>query len=277
MRRGGITETRIINDKMCRSDSSIVQTHTNNMFNSLTFMIHGGGDHGGGIAEALSALLGFIDKLTVMEPPEMFAALLPGIAAMQNIHPLLVHFPIAFLSAFFLLDLVGSLGNKPAWRNVASWLLYLGAAASIATATAGFIAAGTVPHGGDVHEIMEHHEHFGITVVVFALLLSAWRALKGGIIGGPANTLFLLLAAIMCGIMTLGADLGGLMVYRYGVSVAAVPVTEEALRHSHDGDEAHEHSAAPISVAPGHAHDHDDHDDHDHDHDHQHAHPAASE
>jgi len=285
------------------------------MFNSLTFMIHGGAEHGG-VAAAVSALLGFLEQLAGMEPPQIFAAVLPGIAAMQNIHPLLVHFPIAFLSTFFVLDLAGSLLKKPHWRSVAGGLLYLGAVASILTATAGFIAADSVPHGGDVHQIMEHHEHFGIAVVISALLLSAWRALKGGAIEGAANSLFLILAAIMCGIMVLGADLGGLMVYRYGVAVAAVPVTEEALMHSHGGEEAddheHEHEHGPMiepshdtqpdpthqhnddpAPEPAHDPDHEDahehthapgadpshphHHDHDPSHPHTHAHPAAGQ
>ncbi|MEC4749979.1 DUF2231 domain-containing protein [Methylomicrobium sp. Wu6] len=266
------------------------------MSDSLTFMIHGGADHGGGIAETVAVLLGFLEKLAGMEPPEIFAAVLPGIAAMQNIHPLLVHFPIAFLSAFFVLDLAGSLFKKANWRGVASWLLYLGAIASIFTATAGFIAANSVPHGENVHAIIERHEHFGITVVTFAVLLSAWRAFKGGAIEGAANSLFLILAAVMCGIMALGADLGGLMVYHYGVAVSAVPVSEEALMHNHDEDDhhdhghshdsesidqhgpvidpAHEHDPVPVPAGPEQTHDHQH--EHNHAHEHSHEHPAAS-
>jgi len=48
-------------------------------------------------------------------------------------------------------------------------------------------------------------------------------------------------AGIMCGIMALGADLGGLMVYRYGVAVSAVKVSPESLMHMHDGDDDHQH------------------------------------
>jgi uncharacterized membrane protein len=251
-------------------------------FNALTFMIHGGADHGGGIAAAVAGFLSFLEKLAGMEPPDMFAAVFPGLAALQNFHPTLVHFPIAFLSVFFVLDLAGSLLHKPNWRAVASWLLYLGALFAIFTAIAGLSAAESVPHGGNVHEIMERHEHFGITVVVLSLLLSGWRALKRGLIEGAANSLFLALAAVMVGVMTLGADLGGLMVYRYGVAVSAVPVTEEALKHSHSGEEAaHEHDHAPaadLDHDAGHTHEpapEPTHDHHQHDHEHTHDHPAA--
>ncbi|WP_236994034.1 DUF2231 domain-containing protein [Methylomicrobium sp. RS1] len=255
------------------------------LFHSLTFMVHGGADHGGGIAAAVAGLLNFLEKLAGMEPPEIFAAVFPGIESMQNIHPMLVHFPIAFLSAFFLLDLAGSLFRKPVWRAVASWLLYLGALTAIFTAAAGLIAANSVAHGGDVHGIMDRHEHFMLTVLILSLLLSAWRALQGGAIEGAANTLFLILAAVMAGVLVLGADLGGLMVYRYGVAVSAVPVTEEALMHSHSGEEAaHEHDhgpAADLDHDLGHAHEslpasEPAHDDHQHEHGHTHDHPPAS-
>jgi hypothetical protein len=41
--------------------------------------------------------------------------------------------------------------------------------------------------------------------------------------------------------MALGADLGGLMVYRYGVAVSSVEVSPEDLMHMHDGDDGHQH------------------------------------
>jgi len=146
---------------------------------------------------------------------------MPGIANMDNIHPMLVHFPIAFLSAFFVLDMLGALAKNQNWRNVAGWLLYFGTVSAVFTVTAGFIAASTVAHGVEAHAIMERHEHFGVSVLSLAILLSAWRVISGGITRGGANVFFLLLAALLCVLMALGADLGGLMVYHYGVAVDA--------------------------------------------------------
>ena len=206
------------------------------MNNFLSFQIHGGADHGGGIAEGIASLLAFFEGLTAHDSPGIFPALMPGLSSMDNIHPLLVHFPIAFLSAFFALDVVGTLAKKPQWRNVASWLLYLGTVAAVFTVTAGFIAAGSVAHGDDVHAIMERHEHFGVSVLSLATLLSAWRLKTGGVIEGGANSFFLILAALLCVLMMLGADLGGLMVYRYGVAVKAAQVQDIGV-HEH----VHEH------------------------------------
>ncbi len=228
------------------------------MNNFLSFQIHGNADHSGGIAESVSSLLAFFENLTTQGPGDIFSSLLPGIAGMDNIHPLLVHFPIAFLSVFFILDVIGTLAKKPQWRAVAGWFLYIGSIAAVFTVIAGFIAAGSVIHGGNVHEIMESHEHFGLSVLSLSIALSAWRIKSGGLIRGGANSLFLLLAAMLCVLMLLGADLGGLMVYQYGVAVKAVPVTEGGHDHEH-GDE-HHHADVP---EPEHEHEHE------HNHSHQ--------
>lgn len=88
-----------------------------NVSNFLSFQIHGGGDHGGGVASSVASFLSFIEGLLSKEPADLFPALMPGLASLDNIHPLLVHFPIAFLSAFFAMDLVGTLAKKNAMAH----------------------------------------------------------------------------------------------------------------------------------------------------------------
>ncbi len=203
------------------------------MNNLLSFQIHGGADQGG-IAESVSSLLAFFENLSTQGPGGIFTSIMPGIASMDNIHPLLVHFPIAFLSTFFALDLVGTLSKNSECRNVATWLLYFGTVAALFTVIAGFIAAESVAHGQNVHDIMERHEQIGISILSTAILLSIWRIKSGILPRGGANNFFLLLSALLCMLMMLGADLGGLMVYKYGVAVEAVPAPEVSYSHVHD-------------------------------------------
>ena len=167
--------------------------------------------------------------------------LLPGISAMENIHPLFVHFPIAFLSVFFAIELLSALIGLERIRRAASWFLYFGTLGAIAAVGAGFRAAATVPHAHEVHSIMENHEHLGIAVLAIALLLSFWRLFAGKSLASiTLRVIYLFLALVMVGAMTVGADLGGLMVYKYGVGVRAVVVDPG---HLHGGEEA--------AVAPG--------------------------
>jgi uncharacterized membrane protein len=228
------------------------------MTNFLSFRIHGGADHeGGGIMESVSSLLAFFENLATQGPEAFFSSLMPGISGMDNLHPLLVHFPIAFLSVFFALDLVATLAKKTQWRSVASWFLYIGTVAAILTVITGLIAADSVAHGEDVHGIMEHHETIGISVLALAIVLSLWRMKSGALIRGGVNGFFLVLSSFLFVLILLGADLGGFMVYKYGVAVDAAPVPEDSARHVHDQADAHEDPALPNhDQANGVEHDH---------------------
>ncbi|SJM95240.1 DUF2231 domain-containing protein [Crenothrix polyspora] len=203
------------------------------MTNYLSFQVHGNADHGGGgPAENMEDVLIFITELVGKQPLEILATLLPGVTALQNIHPMLVHLPIAFLLGFFVVDLIGAFAYKPAWRSVASWFLYFGTITALVTVCAGFYAASTVEHGGDVHEIMERHEHLGLSILGLACFLSLWRFNVSSLICDIANTFFMMLSTLLCILVFLGADLGGLMVYKYGVGVAGVQ------QASHDHNQA---------------------------------------
>lgn len=202
----------------------------------LSFQVHGtAGGHkaGDGIAANVAEFLTFLESLVGLTASEMFSVILPGISSMANIHPLLVHFPIAFLVAFFITDLIGSLLRNDNWRQLASGLLYLGTISAAGAVVAGLMAEATVEHGENVHLILERHKFIGISILCVSMLLSVWRLLSGGIITGVANALYLLLAIVLNILTILGADLGGMMVYKYGVAVEAVEVTAKDYFQEH--------------------------------------------
>jgi len=196
--------------------------------------VHGGADAAGG------GLVGLLDKLLEnatrsVEPGGSFQ-LLPGIQALgPNVHPTLVHFPIVFLSAFFLLEVLGCLVYRERLRRAAAPMLYCGAVGAAAAVAAGLYAAATVPHGQAVHEIMEWHQRIGLMVAGLALILSIWRRLARRAIDGMDRALYLFLAGIMTIGMVFGADLGGLMVYQHGVAVQSLQQADA--HHRHEGAE----------------------------------------
>ena len=220
--------------------------------------IHGGGNHQGmGAVKGLEAFLTFIESLTTKSPTEIFAAFMPGLSAMDNIHPILVHFPIAFFTIFCFADTLGGLLNKPAWRHFATPVLYIGTLSAILTVVAGFQAAYSAPHNDVTHAIMLRHQGFGITVTVLALLLSLRRYFAADDFIISKTYGHFALSALLVLFMTLGADLGGLMVYQHGVAVA--PVIQKhtaAIQHQH----THSHDPAPMAHDHGstaHSHSHD--------------------
>ncbi len=195
--------------------------------NHLSFYIHGNADGHNELLEMLTGLLGFFEGLTTNGGSSNHSDFLEGISSLANIHPLLVHFPIAFLSLFVLVDLMGTAQKKSEWRKFAGHLLYLGTAFAGLTVWAGFHAAETIPHGHNIHDIMERHEQLGVSIFALSLALSAWR-LRRPVEGfGIYN----LLSIILAGVLVFGADLGGLMVYKYGVAVQAVTVSPEDAHH----------------------------------------------
>ena len=228
-----------------------------NLIFDILPQIHGGGDHQGvGAVKGLEALLTFIESLTTKSPAEIFAAFMPGISVMDNIHPLLVHFPIALFTLFFFADTLGGLLSIPAWRKFATPVLYIGTFFSIITVAAGFQAAYSAPHNDITHAIMLRHQAFGISVTVLALILSLRRYFAGEDFLITKTYGHFALSALLVLFLTLGADLGGLMVYQHGVAVAPVmqdqasivmePTQQHTHDHTHDSTaHSHSHDASP--------------------------------
>jgi len=166
---------------------------------------------------------------------------------MANVHPLLVHFPIALLTAFLIVELLAVIFRKKNLEPVAGWMLYLGTLGAVATVAVGWFAAQSIPHGSAVHDVMETHEMLGFSVLALAVVLSLWRLFAGAPVSVMGRALHLFLAFVMVGLLTAGADLGGRMVYKYGVAVQAVPQPEN---HNHAGSQAkhHDYAAAPTET-----------------------------
>ncbi len=179
---------------------------------------------------------------------ELIAGIFPGIGEMTNLHPLVVHYPIALLTAFLLLEFLGFILARENLSTAATWMLYLGAIGAVVTVIAGLKAAGGVSHAEVVHSIMERHEQLGIAVLIMAVFLSIWRLVVKGTFSAAARVIHLAVAFIMVVTMVFGADMGGLMVYKYGVAVKAVPQPEA---HEHRPGEGHGKETGGHAVGGG--------------------------
>ncbi len=216
---------------------SIVNYYNDNLYDAinglqfLKFSIHGGGD--GGLLAMLDSLLTFFQEASFSGNP---TDLLPGLANMANIHPLIVHFPIALLTSFLLMEIMALLFSSDKLHVASSWMLYIGTLGAAATVVAGFMAASTVPHGSAAHAIIASHKSLGLTVLGLSVVLTLWRMAYKQRLSGMASVLNIILAVIMVGLLTKGADLGGQMVYKYGVGVSSIEPPKE---HQHTG---HSHS-----------------------------------
>lgn len=156
----------------------------------------------------------------------MLEILLPGVQHLQNIHPLLVHFPIAFLVGAALFYFLSWIFRNQTFGTTAFLLLILGTLAAGAAVGTGLYAEEGVMVSRSVREhLLELHETLMLITLGLSIGLSVW-ALIARPFPKKGKWIFLLLFLALLGIMTVGADYGARMVYDYnaGGSACSQPI-----------------------------------------------------
>lgn len=153
----------------------------------------------------------------------MLDTLLPGVWHLQNIHPLIVHFPIALLPGAALLYLLAWLARKESWAWTGLWMLGLGTLGAAAAVASGLYGAEGVMVAPSVREdLLVYHERAMLGALGLSVVLLVWACLarplplKGRIV-------FLILLGLLVLWVTVGADFGGRMVYDYNAGGDACP------------------------------------------------------
>ena len=142
-----------------------------------------------------------------------------------NLHPLIVHFPIALLVAAVAVDLAAVLEpRRQPVRNVATWLYVAGAIAAVAAYFTGHLAARTGAWPPDAATLVDAHRNwaFGATWL-FAFFASLRLAMSYILRTGPA----LRLGAFAVALIGLGALVqtaleGTRLVFEQGLGVRPV-------------------------------------------------------
>ena len=148
--------------------------------------------------------------------------LVPGWA--PNLHPLVVHFPIALLLTAAGLDVAGwALRCNRSLRFVATALYLLGTLAIVAAYVTGRAAAGTVWLPGMAHAAVKEHWDSAFRAVWFFTILTAVRLVLlwwGRAEPRPALVALLTLVGLL-GVVLLAetGDRGGRLVYQHGVGI----------------------------------------------------------
>jgi uncharacterized membrane protein len=145
----------------------------------------------------------------------MFETILPGVQHLQNIHPLVVHFPIAFLVGAALFYFLGWIFKNDTFLTTAFLLLILGTLSAGAAIGTGLYAEDGVMVSRSVREhLLDVHEKFMFGTLGLSIVLSAWAFIARPI-PKKGRLLFLLLFLVLLGIISVGADYGARMVYDY--------------------------------------------------------------
>ena len=151
---------------------------------------------------------------------------------MLNSHPLSVHFPIALWTAAIIFAVLWLIFRKPSLDAAAVAALVLGAVIAIVTAATGLHAAATVPHPDAAHELLEDHEDLALASFAVAAVLSIWRLVLWQRLRKIQSAFPVALLALAV-LVNLTADLGGRLVYHFGIGTTAVRIPAQ-LSHEYE-------------------------------------------
>jgi len=145
----------------------------------------------------------------------MFGTLFPGVQHLQNVHPLVVHFPIAFLVGAALFYVLAWVLRKDSLAITAFSVLILAAISAAAAVGTGLYAEEGVMIARSVRaQLLEHHEELMIIALCLSIGLTVWAALARPF-PKRGRLIFMLIFLGLLVVMSFGADYGARMVYDY--------------------------------------------------------------
>ena len=154
---------------------------------------------------------------------------------LAGLHPKIVHFPIALLSVYALLEILGILFKNDFMLKTAHLFLFLGVLGTLAAVLTGNQAEETAEllqkQGAiiQLHAISEHSDFANYTVWFFSALLvgRTFLVLKKKF-QGAIKYLFIVLALIGLFLVFETGEYGGKLVYKYGIGtdLKKIEITE---------------------------------------------------
>ncbi len=137
---------------------------------------------------------------------------------LQEVHPALVHFPIALLPLTVAADAAGSITGDRRWSWLGRWGMVASAASGALAGLAGLIAQEEVSVDGPSMDTLITHRNLNLTVVALTSALAVRRLGQR-----RAGAAYLLTAGAALGALLYSGYLGGKVVYEYGVGVQPAP------------------------------------------------------
>lgn len=132
---------------------------------------------------------------------------------LQEMHPALVHFPIALLPLAIGADAVGIASGNESLLSFGQKAIYIAAAGAVAAAVTGLIAGEEVNVEGSSQDMLMTHRNLNFIATLVAAGLALWR------IEHAPDAAYLGVGAAGVGILAYTAYLGGKLVYNVGVGV----------------------------------------------------------
>jgi len=133
---------------------------------------------------------------------------------LQEIHPALVHFPIALLPLAVGADSVGMMTGSRSALSFGQKAVCVAAIGAVAAAVTGLIAGEEVNVKGASQDMLMTHRNLNFVATLVAAGLALWRVSRP-----RPNAAYLGVGAAGVGVLAYTAYLGGKLVYDVGVGV----------------------------------------------------------
>ncbi|WP_456407841.1 DUF2231 domain-containing protein [Caldithrix abyssi] len=150
---------------------------------------------------------------------------------MSNVHPLIVHFPIALLVIAVLTDFIAIILKRFGWlKPAALWLYVLGALGTIGAYFSGKQAADVVNIPPQAYSVISVHADLALYTMLFFSIYAALRlffARKKWDQKLVFSLVLFVVAAGGLGLVQQTAERGGELVFRFGVGANALVTVDE--------------------------------------------------
>jgi uncharacterized membrane protein len=148
---------------------------------------------------------------------------------LSQLHPKIVHYPIALFAVYAILEIAGALFKKDFFSKSAHLILFLGLIGAVAAVLTGNCAAEVLQHMNKIKSIIPdeavnaHMEYANYTLWYFAVLLvlRTFIVLKKKF-SNRIKYIFLTLSLIGVILIYKTGELGGRLVYKYGAGTELI-------------------------------------------------------
>ncbi len=135
------------------------------------------------------------------------------------IHPVLVHFGVAFVAAGALLESYGLFAERETLRRFGASLWGVGTILLVAVIASGYVAANTIDLPAAAVETLADHERQGWILLAALVLLQFWKGWHRGRLPEGQRRWYALALCLAAALLFYSALLGGRLVYGFGVGV----------------------------------------------------------
>jgi len=151
-----------------------------------------------------------------------------------NIHPIVVHFPIALLSTAFIVDLIGLfMRRRVAVQHTVTWLYCAGAALAILAYLTGRSGADELLLPAQVAPLVDEHADWAFRMTWFFALFASVRVAISYIFPPKPIVLSAAFVLAIAGMTMLfeTAEHGALLVFKHGLGVQKITTDEPVPAH----------------------------------------------